>query len=140
MLKAKQEGITRDEISIRQESGHLNGLDGRVFDIDEAKSYIRNVTIILDMFRQPMCDEEVISQTIWKLPVEKIMDRFARLNRNILILGDKRLTFLYAKHSMNNYTTGLSTANYAWHDLIEFLEVALKLHATIGAKVDVHHH
>jgi hypothetical protein len=65
---------------------------------------------------------------------------FATITKNILILGDKRLTFLYAKYKINNYMTEFSTANYRWNDLVEYLEVALKLHSTIGVVVDIYHH
>lgn len=114
LLKVNSEGMTRDEVSIRVASGHLDHLDGRIFDIDEAKAYIRNVSIRVDRLREPMLDREVIEQTIWRQPIDQVLTRFAQLNRNILIIGDKRLTFLYTKHEMNNYTTGLSTANYKW--------------------------
>ena len=132
--------MTRDEISVRRASGHLDCLDGRLFDIDQAKRYINNLKNKIDRLREPTLDRNVIMQTMWKLPIDQVLSRFATIDRNVMILGDKRLTFLYAKHSIANYTTGLGTANYRWDDMIDFLEVALKLHATIGAYIEVHHH
>jgi hypothetical protein len=40
------------------------------------------------------------------VPVDQILTRFAMLDKNILIMGDKRFTFLWAKHTIANYTTG----------------------------------
>ena len=73
MQKAKLDGMTRDEISIRRASGHLDKLDGRIYDFDEAKRYIYNVSLRLDKLREPMTNRQVIQETIWRIPIDQVM-------------------------------------------------------------------
>lgn len=68
------------------------------------------------------------------------MDRFGHLSKNLVVIGDKRLTVCYLKHSMPGYTTGLPTVTYKWPEFLEFVEETLKKHCSIGATIRVYHH
>lgn len=140
LAKASRTGITRDEISIFNCSGDLDKLHRTHFDLDEAESFVNTIKTRLDTLRKPLMKRELIQDTLWTVSVNEIATRFANMPTNLLILGDKRLTFCYAKHQLATYTTGLQTASYRWNELVSFLEESIKKHATIGAKVHVIHH
>jgi hypothetical protein len=41
---------------------------------------------------------------------------------------------------LSTYTTSYTSSCYKWHQLVSFLEAALKKHASIGAEIDIYHH
>jgi hypothetical protein len=94
----------------------------------------------LNIIRKPTLKKKVLKLSVWKIPVHDILTKFATLPTNLVVIGDRRLTFAYAKHEIKTYTTGNSTGVFSWEKLIEFLERSLKQHATIGARILIYHH
>jgi hypothetical protein len=114
-------------------------LDGRKFDIDVAKSFVKMMKNVFETLVAPTREAEVILGTIWKVPTDKLMERFGHLSRNIVVIGDKRTTVCYCKHMMM-YTTGLTTGVYRWNELLNHVESTIKLNCSIGATIKVFHH
>lgn len=105
-LRAKEYGITRHELSVYRDSGYLSMLDGRPFSIDEAKMFVRTTKRMFDLIFRSARQENVIQGTVWKVSTDRLMERFGHLSRNIVVIGDKRLTICYCKHELSTYTTG----------------------------------
>lgn len=82
----------------------------------------------------------MITNTMWKVPTNDILSRFATMPHNLVVIGEKRITVAYARHEIDIYTTGDASSNYKWYNLLEFLEETMKRHCTIGAKIKVFHH
>lgn len=140
LLKAQDQGMTRDEIGVWQATGLFNKLDGRHYDMDEAESFIKQISKRLDIIRRPTLKKKMIIHSMWRVPTNDILQRLATMPRNLVVLGDKRIMFGYASHEISTYTTGDSTANFKWTNLLDFLEDSLKRHGTIGATIKVFHH
>jgi hypothetical protein len=81
-----------------------------------------------------------VNGTIWKIPTNDILTRFASMPTNLVVVGTKRLYFAYAKNEIKTYSTGLATSIFKWDQLLKFLELSLKRHATIGSNIIVIHH
>jgi hypothetical protein len=140
LLLADNTGITRDEIGVHQATGLFSKLNGRAFDLDEADSFVKNIKKRLDIIRRPTMTKKMLMGTMWSIPTTDLLLRFATMPRNVVVLGDKRITFGYASHEIKTYVTGDTTGNFRWTNLLEFLEDSLKKHMTIGAYANVYHH
>lgn len=137
---AEMTGITRDEIGVWHHTGLFARLDGRAFDIDDGLKFVSDIQKRLDTIRRPTLTKKILQASIWKIPITDLLTRFASLPRNVVVLGDRRINFAYAKHELKNYITGILTRNFKWDELVGHLEDAIKRHATIGANVTVYHH
>lgn len=133
-------GMTRDEIGIWRITGLLSKLDGRLYDIDEAESFVSNITKRLDIIREPTLKKKVLAQNVWKIPTNALLTKFASMPTNLVVIGDRRLSFAYAKHEIKTYTTGLATGIFKWDELLSFMQDALKRYASIGSKIVIYHH
>ena len=74
------------------------------------------------------------------IPTWQLLHQLSSLGRNVCIVGDKRITIDYARHVLPAYTTSYTSSCYKWHQLVSFLEAALKKYASIGAEIDIYHH
>lgn len=140
MQMAGDSGITRDEIGVWVNTGLLAKLDGRHYDLDEADTFIREIKTRLEVIRKPTLTKRMVLHTMWRIPTNDILSRFATIPKNLVVIGDKRIMFAYARHEIKTYTTGDSSPNFKWTNLLDFLEDAIKRHSTIGASIDVYHH
>lgn len=140
ILRAKETGITRDEIGVWAITGLLTKLDGRTYDLDEAQRFVSNIVQRLNILRAPTLTKRMLELSVWKIPTNDLLTRFAAMPTNLVVIGDKRLTFAYARHEIKSYTTGCNTGIFVWQNLLSFLEDGIKKYATIGAKIHIYHH
>lgn len=107
-------GMTRDEIGVWAITGLLSKLDGRIYDLDEAELFVKNIKMRLDIIRAPTLTKRLVRMSVWKIPTNDLLTRFATLPTNLVVIGDRRLTFAYARHEIATYTTGNFTGIFTW--------------------------
>jgi hypothetical protein len=132
--------MTRDEIAVKRASGLLDRLDGRILDLSERDSIIKSIVGNLNIIRKPLLEKEVVQQTVWKIHQEETLRFFAHLKLNQVIIGDRRMTVLYARHQFNSYTTGDQSKIFAWNDCLPILKKLIQRHCSINARIEVYHH
>lgn len=140
IIKSFTEGLTRDEISVKRTSGLLNQMDGRNMDLDQSFSVVKKIYHNLNLIRKPLLERDLVQHSVWKIHQDATLWHFAHLKLNQVIIGDRRMTVLYARHQFSSYTTGDHTNNYSWSKCLQFLEEVIKRHCSIGATVEVYHH
>lgn len=104
--QSMREGLVRDEVSVYKASGQLEKLDGRILDLEESERLIKNVVGTLDKIRKPTLRTKVLKESVWSIHQDFTLSLFAHLPLNQVIIGERRLAILYAKHQFNCYTTG----------------------------------
>lgn len=52
----------------------------------------------MKIIRRPTLTKKILLNTMWKTPTIDLLNRFATLPRNVVVLGDKRIHFAFAKH------------------------------------------
>jgi len=74
------------------------------------------------------------------IPTHKLLTKFANLDRNICVVGDKRLVLAFCNHEAMTFTAAYESRVFKWPELLSFLEQFLKRYGSIGARIKVYHH
>lgn len=97
---------------------------------------IRQLTTI----RNPMLSTSFVQQTVFQIPTNELLQRFIKLQTNIVVIGEKFMTIAYARAKDLKYVSAVRTRNYKWCNVVTYLEEVIKKHCCPGANVLVYHH
>lgn len=105
-MESADQGLTRHEISVLKPSGMLDKLNGQVLGLDKIKQVWIDIKSTLDQIRKPLLTKRLLSNSIWAIHLDETLELFAHLPTNIVIIGERKLTFLYCQHQFPHYITG----------------------------------
>ena len=81
-----------------------------------------------------------MKKTIYPVPIAKVLDRFAKIPKNICVIGDKQMFLCYAKHELPGYITTIESRVFRLTEFGRFFYEFLAKHCSINATVEVYFH
>ena len=141
LFGAQNRGMTRDEVSFHRLAGEFDDLEGQKLTKQSGGNVAKTFKKILNTLRGPLLrHKSFMRQTQWVLPTAYIFRFVATIPHNLVIIGENRITFAYARHKLSSYVTCAPSIPYKWSELLYTLERALKLHGTCNAWMWVFYH
>ena len=68
-----------------------------------------------------------------------MLEQFLQIPTNIVVIGQKKIAFGYARNTVDSKVTGFQSYQFKWSNLLTTLELLIKKHATINSTVYVYH-